>query len=242
VTAERFAADVAELLDAAADEGTRDWWERYLTGTARFRGVKMADTRKIVRTCVERHRLDPSDTETLLDHAERLVAQPWSEDKLAAVLLLAEHALPGLSIDHLDRLAGPLAAGHLADWNSVDWYCVKVLGPFVVAGADTEVRCRAVAGWVHADGLWQRRAGSVAFTGHAATEPELFDGFTAMLLEVADVNTGDPTRWSQTSVGWLLRELARRRPDLVTEFLASHPELSTEARRNARKGVQTEAG
>ena len=32
---------------------------------------------------------------------------------------------------------------------------------------------------------------------HAATSPELFDGFTDLLLTVADVNVLDPERWSQ---------------------------------------------
>jgi 3-methyladenine DNA glycosylase AlkD len=36
-------------------------------------------------------------------------------------------------------------------------------------------------------------------------------------------------------VGWLLRELSRRRPDLVTSFVDTHPDISREARSNALK-------
>ena len=94
----------------------------------------------------------------MLEHASACFEQPWTEDKLAGVLLLAEHGLHKLTIDHLDDLAPPLACGHLADWNSVDWYCIKMLGPFVANVSDVEVRCIAVAQWVHTDPLWQRRA------------------------------------------------------------------------------------
>lgn len=142
--------------------------------------------------------------------------------------------MASLRLDHVDALGQPLADGSLADWNVVDWCCVKALGPFVVAGDDVEARCRSIAAWVEADLLWQRRAGLVAFVGHAAG-PELFPGFTDLLLDGAARNVTDPTRWSQTSVGWILRELARRAPDRVRAFVDAHPELSTEARRNALK-------
>ena len=136
---------------------------------------------------------------------------------------------------HVDDLALPLRSGDVSDWNVCDWYCVKALGPFVVAGSDTEARARAIASWSHADGLWQRRAGAVAFVNHAASRPEIFDGFSALLLEVCETNASDGRRWSQTSVGWVLRELSRQEPEVVSEFLRTHPELSTEAVRNAGK-------
>lgn len=235
MTVAGFVSDLDEMLDRAAAVKTKDWWERYLKGQAVFRGVKMADTRRIVADLVGRHALDVTDDMTIVEHAGACFAQPWTEDKLAGVLLLAEHGLAALTMSNIDDLASPLATGQLADWNSVDWYCVKVLGPFLVAGQDVEARCRAVADWVHAETLWQRRAGAVAFASHAATEPELFDGFTDLLLDIAAVNVGDQTRWSQTSVGWLLRELAQRRPDLVISFVASHPDMSKEATANALK-------
>lgn len=242
-------ATLQAALAAAADDDTRAWWERYLKGEAEFRGVKMAVTRATVRAIVAdpANHLDPDDPDRLLDLAATWFAQRHSEDKLAGVLLLAEHALPALDRDHLDRLAAPLADGSIADWNVCDWYGVKVLGPFVAAGADDgdgdrhggggELRARAeaIADWSRVDHLWQRRAGAVAFVDHAATEPELYPGFTDRLVEVCHTNAADDRRWAQTSVGWLLRELSRREPDLVARVVADLPDLSTEARRNATK-------
>ena len=232
--ADDFVDDVAGRLAAVAEPATKDWWERYVKGGSSFRGVKMAAIRRAVTEAVTSRGLDVDDPEVVLAHLHRCARQPWTEDKLAGVLLVAEHGLRSLRLDHVDALAQPLGDGSFADWNIVDWYCVKAVGPFVVSGDDTEARCRAVAGWVDADVLWQRRAGIVAFVDHAAA-PELFDGFTDLLFENAETNTSDPTRWSQTSVGWLLRELARREPDRVRAFVEAHPELSTEARRNALK-------
>ncbi len=232
-TTQAFVEQVADDLDACADPGTREWWERYMKGEARFRGVKMADTRRVVRQLVNEHELTDASAERFLELALACLGQPDTEDKLAGVLLLAEHGLATLTIDHVDRLGTPLADGAIADWNVCDWYCVKVLGPFVAAGNDTESRARAIAGWKDAETLWQRRSAAVAFVYLAPTEPELFPGFTDLLLDVSGANIADPTRWSQTSVGWLLRELSARSPNQVRDFVAAHPEMSGEARRAA---------
>jgi 3-methyladenine DNA glycosylase AlkD len=228
-----FVEQIADGLNSCADLRTKEWWERYMKGEARFRGVKMADTRRVVRQLVDEHGLADASAETFLALALACLEQPDTEDKLAGVLLLAEHGLNTLTIDHVDRLGAPLNDGAIANWNVCDWYCVKVLGPFVTAGSDIAPRARAIAGWTGEETLWQRRSAAVAFVYLAPTEPELFPGFTELLLDVSAVNVADPTRWSQTSIGWLLRELSARSPDQVREFVAAHPEMSGEARRAA---------
>jgi 3-methyladenine DNA glycosylase AlkD len=223
---------VDDGLAALADEGTRAWWTRYLKGEAEFRGVKMAGVRSVARAVNTELDLGALPVGEVLDHTDALFAVSTTEDKLCAVLLLAEHHLERLGTAEVARLARPLAAGELADWNSCDWYCVKVLGPFVAAD-DTERRARAVAAWRGAGGLWQRRAAAVSFV-HLVGGPPPFEGFDELLVEVCERNVADPTRWSQTSVGWLLRELSDRRPALVERFVEAHEgRMSAEARRTA---------
>lgn len=223
---------VAAELGARAVPSTREWWTRYLKGTASFRGVKMADTRRVALHINADFELADATTEDVLTVALHLIGQPTTEDKLCGILLLAEHHLERLETGHVDQLAAPLAAGDLADWNSCDWYCVKVLGPFIANG-DPETRARGVARWAVSENLWQRRAAAVAFV-NLAPQPPLFPGFDALVLSIAEANVADPTRWSQTSVGWLLRELSRRNPDSVVAFVDAHTlRLSAEARRTA---------
>lgn len=240
-TAAAFADDLGRALAAHAATPTREWWERYLKGTARFRGVRMADIRRVVNRLVGEHGLADADAATWLAVARACFGQPLSEDKLGGVLLLAEHGLSTLRRRHVENLAAPLAAGHLADWNTCDWYCVKVLGPFVAAAPDPESRARAVAGWRDAPVLWQRRAAAVAFVDLAGAA-ELFDGFTELLLDVCRTNVSDDTRWSQTSVGWLLRELSDRRPEDVQQFVDAHPQMRAESRRAATARLRDAGG
>lgn len=231
-TPSSFADDLGTELSLHADDATREWWTDYLKGEAAFRGVKMAVTRRVVRDLVRRHQLTGAPAEVVLDLAHACMARPHSEDKLGGVLLLAEHGLAVLELGHAEALARPLAVGDLADWNVCDWYCVKVLGPFVAAGDDVQPRAEAIAGWCRADTLWQRRAAAVAFV-NLAPKPAPFAGFADLLVEVGHANAADPTRWSQTSVGWLMRELSVEEPEVVRRFVDEHPHLSAEARKAA---------
>jgi hypothetical protein len=44
-----FVGQVADGQSVYADPGTRDWWERYTKGEARFRGVKTTATARLSR-------------------------------------------------------------------------------------------------------------------------------------------------------------------------------------------------
>lgn len=228
------AAHVADELDERAIESTREWWTKYLKGEADFRGVKMADIRVVATRTNTSFGLDDCSVTELFDITDHLLSQPATEDKLCATLLLAEHHLDRLETSDVERLAGPLERDELADWNSCDWYCVKLLGPFI-AEREAEHRGKAIAAWRDRPGLWQRRAAAVAFVNLVSKAP-LFDEMHELVVGVCERNVEDPTRWSQTSVGWVLRELSRQNPAIVESFLARHGDrMSTEARKAAGK-------
>ncbi len=227
-------ATLHQLLDAAADEATRRHWEAYLKGAARFRGVPMAGIRAAVNQAWRDHQLAAATTDDLLALAHGWFAAPTTEDKLAAVLLLAEHAADRLSVEHVDALAAPFATGDIADWSVCDWYATKALHAFLTRDPDDlEPRARALATWGTAASLWQRRAALVAFVKLAPQASDQFSGFTPLVLQLCRDNLVVDDRFAHTGPGWVLRELSRSDPDAVREFVATEPALSQEARRMA---------
>jgi 3-methyladenine DNA glycosylase AlkD len=222
-----------QLLDAAADDRTQQYWERYLKGTARFRGVPMAAIRTAVRTLWRTEQLSGWPTPQLLALAQHWIGQPLSEDKLAGTLLLAEQLAGRLTLDDGDALARPLAEGKLADWSSCDWYATKALHAYLTINPpQLPARAELVADWSAAANLWQRRAAVVAFVKLAPQTPP-FPGFVELLLAACANNLVSTDRFAHTGPGWLLRELSRSHPDQVAQFVDAHPELSAEAARMA---------
>lgn len=225
---------LVDWLEAAASEATRQHWTAYLKGTASFRGVPMAGVRRAVdRVVRDGDLLDRSDDE-LLALAHAWLAHRHSEDKLAAVLLLAEHLAGRLRAEHEVQLAAPLASGHIADWNVCDWYASKVLSAYLApAGEALAERGRRLAAWSAAPGLWQRRAGLVAFVKVAGQAERQYRGLVDDVLLACARSLTSPDRFAHTGPGWVLRELSRAYPGQVADFLRDHPELSAAGRRMA---------
>ena len=204
----------------------------YLKGEADFIGVPMAGVRATV-THFWREGLADVNSEQQRRIFSAWAAQPYTEERLAAVLLLAERLADELANDDLAMLAQPLSSGIFADWNIVDWYSTKALSKFV-AGGDRKRRSSDVLAWANSDQLWQRRAAVVSFVPHAQQPRDFLPDLPERLLPACDGNIQASTgRFAHTGVGWLLREMSIAEPDLVTEYVASYSELSAEARRIA---------
>jgi 3-methyladenine DNA glycosylase AlkD len=236
-------AGLQSRLDAQATAATREWWTRYLRGAASFRGVKMADVRKAVHAWFEEERLgEQLSVGQQKDLALMLLEENYSEDKLAGVLFLQEILLPASALDwrsDLPRFACLFDEGHICDWSTCDWFCVKVLGPLVEQQG--EACARAISEWREANSLWQRRSSIVAFANLARHGDGNFAGFTEMVLDSCTHLLGSQERFVQTGVGWVLRELSRWDQGRVVAFVeANLDRFSREALKNAIKYLPSE--
>lgn len=226
----RLAGRIAGGLQARATEQRRQWWTRYLKGTAVFRGVAMGDVRRVVDGIWERE-LSTWAQDDLRALVSVLLHRPETEDKLAGILLLAEHHLDALGAADLQWLREPFADGAIADWNSCDWHAVKVLG--ALCARDGRDFAAPLAEWTHDGPLWQRRAPAAALAAVVA-RPDLAAEVAPIALDVAGRLVSDSARFAQTGAGWLLRELSLQRPALVEAFVADHADaMSREAGRMA---------
>lgn len=230
------------ILQQKANPKTESWWENYLKGVIPFRGVNMADVRAALHAWIDQQAISTSlSPEQQLDFSLDLLRLEHSEDKMAGILFLQEVLLPSGLIDwrgDLPRFASLFANGYIYEWNTCDWFCVKVLGPLVVREG---VECaRAIAEWRLSDNLWQRRASGVAFVNLAKNGEDNFPGFMAMLLSICDATVQSDERFAQTGTGWVLRELGVADQPAVIDFVESHIGLfSTEGLRYATEKMPT---
>ena len=216
---------IQQQLQAGADPRTRQWWEGYLKGAVGFRGTKMADIRGVVHSWY-RDGGTGWRPKQLRDLAIELIRQELTEDKLAGILLIQEILIPAGQIPwrtELPRWARLFDQGFISDWNTCDWFCVRVLGP--LAAAEGEACARRITDWRRARNLWRRRAAGVAFVNLAPRGDANFPGFTTMVLEVCDRTVQHPDRFAQTGTGWVLRELSRAEPGRVAAFVEARLNL-----------------
>ena len=121
-----------QQLDLRADPKTKAWWEGYLKHVIPFRGVKMADIRAVLHQWVQEEGIDRLPMQEQKELALALIRLDYTEDKLAGILFWQEILLPAGEVhwpDDLPRFAELFQQGFIYDWNTCDWFCVRVLGP-----------------------------------------------------------------------------------------------------------------
>lgn len=224
--------DLTSRLAAAGQVDKKAWWERYLKGAIEFFGVPMGDIRHIATAWAQQHELAP---DTLRTASFELLQQPVAEEKLAGISIMQELLLPAgelIAVRDLPDLAALFDAGYIADWNTTDWICVRVLGRLIER--DGRPTAELIASWTDAPGLWRRRAAAVGFVPVADQGDALFPGLVDMVIDVCAANVTDPERFAQTGVGWVLRVLSTAAPQRVYSFIiANQHDMKREAVRMA---------
>ncbi len=232
-------ADLSARLAATGDAEKKAWWERYLKGEIEFFGVPMGEIRRTTKAWAVEHDLAG---ETLRTSAFQLLRRPIAEEKLAGILLMQQLLLPHGEIDaarDLPVIATIFDDGHIAEWSTTDWLCVRVLGPLIAR--DGRPTAELLAGWTAAPGLWRRRAAAVSFVPVAGRGDELFPGLVDLVIDVCAALASDRQRFAQTGVGWVLRDLSDAAADRVNDFVTAHvATMSREAVRMAAARLSDE--
>lgn len=222
-------------LRKLGDPQKREWWTNYVKG-ADFYGVPMADLRHVaIRWWHNEHRIDQ------LTQALALFAHPITEVKLAGVAIMERVLQPtgALTASDLPQFRAALDAGALDDWNTCDWFCVKVLNRLKATGEPTDHA--ALLAWSDSTTVWTKRSALVGFVGLLA-EAEPSDGFDHRFLMTVGEIASDERRFCQTAIGWTMRELSIRNPSDAEDFIERHlSELSRESVTNAVKRLEPES-
>jgi 3-methyladenine DNA glycosylase AlkD len=232
--------DLQTRLDRDADPATKAWFEAYLKGVIPFRGLKLPQVKVITKAWYKSIAKFPLADQTAIAFA--LLAESYSEDKLAGIVLLQEQLIPLAAIDQTDltRFAQVFQSGAIGDWSTCDWFCLRVLTPLVKREGETWAR--AIAAWKDAENLWQRRASCIPFVTLAKQGDRVFPGFTDLILEVGETVVQSDQRFSQTAVGWLWRELWVAEPERVVDAIeANITQFSSEGLRYATEKMSREA-
>lgn len=206
-------------LDSQSDAKTKAWNEKYLKGVISFRGLKTQPT----RTCLNQWWKEEVEKETSVDEqkdlAFLLIEEKYSEDKLSGILILQEKIFPHLQKEDLVRLEKSFDKGHIYDWSTCDWVCIRVLQKFAENNPENT---KHIASWRTAENLWRKRASCVAFVNLAKKGDNFFPGFTDLLLQVCGTVVQSKERFHQTGTGWLLRQISVIEPKAVSLFIETN--------------------
>ncbi|MBE9049651.1 DNA alkylation repair protein [Nostocales cyanobacterium LEGE 11386] len=219
-----------ESLENKATQKTKMWWEKYMKGVIAFRGVGIPEIRDLIATWLNEYSIKDLSKENQLELALAFFQEPIAEDKLAGILYLQYYLYDQFAWEVLLKKYEALYTNNLIfDWNTCDWFCVRVLSPTI---AKHGVDCaEAISSWKDTENLWQARSSVVAFVKVASNK-----SYYLCIQESCHTLIQRQERFAKTSVGWVLRDISKHDEDFVKCFIESHIQwFSIESLRNAVK-------
>ncbi len=154
----------------------------------------------------------------VIELASLLLEVPDMEHRFMAYELIHHH--PG-ALSHLNAWQLEQLGRGMANWAAVDCYAVYLAGP---VWRERRVPNSLVHGWAKSIDRWWRRAALVA-TVPLNSKARGGTGDTYRTLQVCRLLESDRDPMVAKALSWALRELAKRDPRAVRDFLATRRDV-----------------
>jgi 3-methyladenine DNA glycosylase AlkD len=183
--------------------------QAYMKTELRFHGVSSQQLRAVCAAFCEANALDARSLHATVD---ALYATDWFDLRSMGIALLErKHALlVARDAPWLIRLVR--ASGY---WAHVDYLATSVIDPLVAAHPALLARVRV---WARDRDFWVRRTALLAqlrALRHGGGDFGLFAEIAAPMLEEKEF-------FIRKAIGWVLREVSKKRPALVRDFFREH--------------------
>ena len=198
-------------LRAVGNEERAVGAKAYLKSDFDFLGVAAKPLRAVARAFLADH--SEIDRDALLRLVQALWQRPVFDLKAVAVALL-ERRSNVLASSDVELVEYLLRRSHT--WALVDWLCTKVAAP--VVERELEMTTAVLKRWSRDEDFWIRRASMLAqlpALRAGAGDFELFASFASGMV-------GEKEFFIRKAIGWVLRDLSKKRPNLAFDFLLDH--------------------
>jgi 3-methyladenine DNA glycosylase AlkD len=212
------AADAAAIEQALRALGTPEravTEKAYLKSDLEFTGTPVPAIRSVVRSW--RRQQHGLDHDGLVAVIQALWARPVHECRMAAAeLLTADGSL--LDAADIGLVEGMLRTART--WALVDGLAANVIGGLVLRHPELTA---TLDRWAADEDFWIRRSAMLALLGPLRQGAGDFERFS----RYADQMLTEREFFIRKAIGWILRETAKRRPDLVAQWLAPRVHLAS---------------
>lgn len=204
--------DIEARLAAVGDADSAEQQRRYMKSAMRFHGVPTATLRAEAKRVSMEHDLDH---DALIALVRALWKTPWWDLRSVAIMLLerSKKLLGPADLPFLIELARDAAC-----WAHVDEIAATVVGAVLAKHPSERKQLRV---WARdRDSFWVRRT---ALLGQLR-ELRSGGGDFALFEEIAVPMLGEKEFFIRKAIGWVLRDVSKKRPELVRAFVERHRE------------------
>ncbi|MEM7022456.1 MAG: DNA alkylation repair protein [Pseudomonadota bacterium] len=205
---EQAVRSAAASLRAQADPVAAPIRKAYLKSPFEVLGCTVPTVRKAAKAVHRVHK--KTERSTLLEPLERLWASPVHDDRILA-MALAQLYVDRFKAGDVETLFGRWL-GDCQTWDHTDGISASVVGVIALHQPDA---WRTIAAWSDDAWMWRRRASLLAHI------PAIRQGNLrfAQFRESCDKLIDEREFFIRKAIGWVLREMATRDPDLNERLL-----------------------
>ncbi|HJH26679.1 MAG TPA: hypothetical protein C5S37_07870 [Methanophagales archaeon] len=202
---EEFTKGLQELLKSYVDRDATKNYQRIIPDTGKFFGVPLPILRVVAAELGKFIREEPTEAPSLLETI-------WNEGSFEA------RQMAGKCLDKfcpknpeicLDFVASVLP--DLDNWANCDNLAMCGVEPIVYS--NPELVLPLSEKWIKSENKWIRRFGVVTLRGYKKVQT------TNEVFEILDLVMKDKEKDMKKAVSWVLREITKKNPDDVAEFL-----------------------
>lgn len=220
---------IQNKINASSNKEKARWLENYIKHGIQSKGVGIPEIREIVKKANVEYNLTDNPLEDQILILNDLMKQPFTEDKLAAIIYLQLYWKKVDTKIQLDLISEWFDNNWITDWNVCDWLCVRILTPLVDNSARQTIN--ELSKWNKNKNLWKARASLVSLA-----QCKTIQNHTDTVYHFSTKLIKREERFSKTAVGWVLREYSKVDKKFVTTFLNDHKDWTTqEVIKNATK-------
>jgi 3-methyladenine DNA glycosylase AlkD len=182
----------------------------YLKSDLKFIGTMMPEIREAAAEFAREH---PELTRTEM---RAIVDELWATDVFelrSCGIALLSRRVKLLGERDLPWLIGIVRRSET--WAHVDWLAAEVIAPVV---GESRSALRRLPAWARDDYFWVRRTALLAQLPQLRREGGDFALFARLAAGMLD----EREFFIRKAIGWVLREVSKKRPRLVFEFLREH--------------------
>lgn len=179
-------------------------------------GAATAELRQVRREFT--HRLKDAAPHVVLELANLLIDVPQTAYRFIAYELIHHHRA---AMSHLNAWQLEQLGRGIASWGAVDCFAVYLSGP---VWRDRRVPNSLIHGWARSADRWWRRAALVS-TVPLNSKSQGGAGDTYRTLQLCRLLERDRDPMVTKAMSWALRELAKREPRAVRDYLAARKDV-----------------
>ena len=159
---EQLIKSYQQVLDNNASKKSKAWWDKYMKGVIRFRGVGIPLNRDLLSHWRQDNAIMEWTPREQMELALAFLNEPVAEDKLAGILYLQYFLVEQLPEELMLPAFNELFDQRLIfDWNICDWFCVRVLSTMIMHHG--RISAEKISTWRDAEYVWQARSSVVPF-------------------------------------------------------------------------------